>query len=437
MYNDIIKLLNLEQFNLNILNLSTAKVDNVIYCYITLQAEITPCPVCGGFESSVHDYRDKRLIHSISTNNPCLLIYYARRFKCKYCKKVFYEHNPFTVKNSQTSTFTRTAILNELRSHTSTFTSVAQHFMVNKRTVINIFDDYVYCRRKQLPRVLCIDEIYKGKHASQKYACVFLNWENNQIIEVFSSRHKYNLQRELTLIPQEEREKVELVIIDMWDTYRDISKYYFKNAKIAVDSFHIIKHLNNAMISIRIKIMRKYYKHVSDLEFNDKYYYMLKKFHYFFVKDFDKIYDGPIRVNKFKTKWNKHTIRDYLLSIDKDLKYAYYLKEKYREFNLTTRYEKCGDELDELIEEFLNSHLEEFREFGKMINRWKPYIKNSFIRINGRRISNGPIEGVNSRIKTILKNANGYINFGRLRNKIMFSINKNEPILNKKMEYKK
>jgi transposase len=40
------------------------------------------------------------------------------------------------------------------------------------------------------------------------------------------------------------------------------------------------------------------------------------------------------------------------------------------------------------------------------------------------------IEGLNSRIKTIIKNANGYCNFGRLRNKILFAINKNEPIIN-------
>ena len=36
------------------------------------------------------------------------------------------------------------------------------------------------------------------------------------------------------------------------------------------------------------------------------------------------------------------------------------------------------------------------------------------------RISNGKIEGTNSRIKTILKNANGFKNFSRMRNRIMF-----------------
>jgi transposase len=95
---------------------------------------------------------------------------------------------------------------------------------------------------------------------------------------------------------------------------------------------------------------------------------------------------------------------------------------------LTADFENCDVEFETIIYEFVNSKLEEFRAFGRLLKRWKPYIKNSFIRINGKRLSNGPIEGVVSRIKTIMKNANGYVNFGRLRNRIMYSLNNNMPI---------
>lgn len=66
---------------------------------------------------------------------------------------------------------------------------------------------------------------------------------------------------------------------------------------------------------------------------------MIKKFHHFFVKEFDDIYSGQIKIRKLKAKWDKHEIKKYLLSIDPDLYYAYNLKEKYREFNLTAKYE--------------------------------------------------------------------------------------------------
>jgi hypothetical protein len=48
---------------------------------------------------------------------------------------------------------------------------------------------------------------------------------------------------------------------------------------------------------------------------------------------------------------------------------------------------------------------------------------NSFIWFDGRRISNGCIEGKNSYIKKILANANGMKNFKRARNRIMYSQN--------------
>ena len=35
----------------------------------------------------------------------------------------------------------------------------------------------------------------------------------------------------------------------MWDTYRDLANIYFPNCMVAVDSFHVIRHLNDAMDS--------------------------------------------------------------------------------------------------------------------------------------------------------------------------------------------
>ena len=77
---------------------------------------------------------------------------------------------------------------------------------------------------------------------------------------------------------------------------------------------------------------------------------------------------------------------------------------------------------------FLIANLKNLEPFGKLLIHWKAEIKNSFIRYQEKRLSNGPIEGTNSRIKTILKSANGYTNFNRLRNRIMYSLNKDIPI---------
>jgi len=63
-------------------------------------------------------------------------------------------------------------------------------------------------------------------------------------------------------------------------------------------------------------------------------------------------------------------------------------------------------------------------EVANTLNNWKAEIVNSFIKFKGQRVSNGPIEGRNSLIKKILKIANGYSNFKRFRNRIMYCLNR-------------
>ena len=59
-----------------------------------------------------------------------------------------------------------------------------------------------------------------------------------------------------------------------------------------------------------------------------------------------------------------------------------------------------------------------------MFSRWKNGIINSFIKVNNRRLSNGPIEGTNNTVKSIIKISYGSSNFLHLRNRIMYIVNK-------------
>lgn len=425
---DTIKFLNLEDFTSIIQSIDLIKDHDVLYCNLLLKKQSQTCPACKYNATTVHGYYTKKITHSISNSSPCFILYKARRYKCNFCGKVFYEYNPFSYKKDQTSTYTILAVLDDLRSHTATFTSVAARFKLTKQQVILIFDQYVQVGRKKFPEAICIDEFYTSKLSRHKYACTILDFKTKEIVEIYSSRRMDFLANKFTVLPDAERNNVKYIVIDMWETYRDLSKRYFKNAIVAVDSFHVIKHLNDAVMSVRIRVMNKFNKRTNKLLANDMYYYMLKKFHYFFMKDFEDIYAGDIRIPKIHAKWRKKEILDYLLSIDKDLKYVYDLKELYREFNQTAEYNNCIEDFEKLIYKFNNSHINEFRDFGRLLNNWKKEIVNSFIRLDNRRLSNSVIENVNSRIKVIIKNANGYNNFNRLRNRILFAINKNVAI---------
>ncbi len=280
-------------------------------------------------------------------------------------------------------------------------------------------------RRLQLPPVLCIDEVYAKKLTKHSYCCVLYSPQWKKIIDIIDSRHKLNLIDYFSSIPIQEKDNVKFVFIDMWETYRQVAKLCLPKAVICVDSFHVISHLNLAFKKIRIKVMNRY-EHLK--KENHNYYWLLKKYNNFLMADIAKLPDR-LKVTHSGMYLTKYQIIDYMLSLDKDLKLAYELKEEYRVFNSTASSENANEWLDELILKFYNSNIEEYYDFIHLLQNWRNEIINSFNKLNGHRISNGPMERVNRDIKTIFSISFGSTNFARVRNRIMFSINDSSPIL--------
>lgn len=68
-------------------------------------------------------------------------------------------------------------------------------------------------------------------------------------------------------------------------------------------------------------------------------------------------------------------------------------------------------------------NLREFETVKKALKNWKQEIINSFDTVEDRRISNGPVESVNSRIKLMKFSSTGYGNFERFRKRVLYSLN--------------
>jgi len=430
LYDNIIKIYKLEHISQLIEFVETTQTNDQLILHLKLKKQQLSCPICKSDNMYFHGFRLKQITHSISLNDKVIIKYYSRRYKCRICHKVISETNPFNNRYERISLKTKLSILEYLKDVNHTFTDTAKLFNISIQSAINIFDKHIDVKRRLLPKVIGIDEVFTRKMSKYKYACVLFDFKESKIIDILATRHKNYLINYFLRISQKERDSVEIFIMDMWDSYRDAVIKCFPKAKIAVDSFHIIRNLNEAIKVIRIDIQKRYRLNKSNIINEDMYYYMLKKFHYFFTKDYEKIYNGPIKIHKYNSYMYKSEILSYLLAIDPKLKEAYKLKEKYRNFNLVGDYETCDEELDELIYEFRNSRFEVFRSFGRTLNNWKIEIKNSFIKVDGRRVSNGPLESTNSKIKTVIKTSNGISNFYRFRNKVLYSINKDIPIKN-------
>ena len=415
---------------LNYLNLKQNDVEEVsthsdndnIYFNVTLKRKDCKCPNCNNLTNKVKDYKIKIIRHSIfNDGRNSFISYKQRRYFCPICKSSFIEENPFVKEKDKVSRLLIYNVMLKLSYSTTTYEMIASELSISPTTVMNIFDQNINYPRGTLPEILSIDEFhYATINSLAKYACVFLNFETNKVIDVIKSRRKDYLQNYLTKIPLEERLRVKHVSIDMWVTYRNISKIFFPNAIISVDSFHVIQDINRYLDKIRISIMKKFEKGTNE-------YYLLKNFEWLLLinyKDIDTS-KGPKYNKKFKKYLSYLDLLEMLLKLSPLLKNAYEWKESYIRFNSTCTYEKAEERLNELITNLKELFIYTFNPVLKTLEEWKYEIINSFIRYpNIGRVSNGKIENRNSTIKDIKKNTKGMSNFERFRNRIIYVINK-------------
>lgn len=431
-------------FNLDNKNIDELKVTHQfdgVHVHVKLSVSEHVCPVCGCLTSKTHSYTNKKITHSILNNNPCYINYRARRYICHECSKTFYEHNPFTTEGMKISLTTVYNVLNDLKKANETFTAVAQRYNISPTSAAYIFDRHVNVSRRKLPECICIDEVYAFSSGRSDYVCVLLDFNSQKVIDLLPSRRKHDLINYFTLIPREERLNVKVVSTDMWETYRIVTKIVFPNAVNALDKFHLIQEFNRRLDRVRIDAMNevrpnpnfKAINHSSNeiIEHKEKHkkYYVLKKFNWLLFKNDDAAFD-PNMERKYNRVldgyYNYYDLVEYMIRTDKQLEEALYLKDELKQFFDKSDTDNAKDNLNELIKEFKSSSIPVMNDFGNTMVRWKNEIINSFIKVNPektRKVNNGIIENRNKTIKNIKHNSNGYRNWERFRNRVLYVLN--------------
>jgi len=90
------------------------------------------------------------------------------------------------------------------------------------------------------PRILGIDEHFFTRRRG--YATTLVDLKRNKVFDVVLGRSEASLRRYLKALPG--RENVQVIVMDLSDTYRSIARRYFPNATIVADRFHVIRLVN-------------------------------------------------------------------------------------------------------------------------------------------------------------------------------------------------
>ena len=415
MNNIIIEFLNLKDDEIDTIHCHSLKEELIVE--LSLKRKKLPCPQCKVLTDKILNHYTRKINHGLFIDRKCVVHYKQKRYRCPICNHTFNEPCSLVSKHQKKSIASHIQIMELLKDPHITFKKTAELLNLSANTVIDTFYNNLPQHTPYLPEVLCIDEIYLGRNASKKYVAVLLDFKTNQIVDIIYGRTKNALHSYFQKFSKEALNSVKYLSTDMYEGYRFLQRHYLNQARVCVDSFHIIQMINT-MFNNQLKAI------MNSFERNSIEYYLIKKKRFILLKNnssinwFNHEYNHKLGYTLYLYKY-----KELLFNIDPLIKEIYDFKETYINFNRMKDREMIIDQLDQIINDFYNHPNKEISRVGRTMNKWKKEILNSFTWFNGKRISNGPIESRNNIIKLLIRNAAGHRNFEHLRLRIIYCIN--------------
>lgn len=388
-----------------------------VFFDITLIRKPMICPFCRG-NMIGHGHKLKIIKHPALRNQIGFIRYHANRYICKDCGKTAIEKNPFTFDGFNSSFLLLQNSMKLIANLNYTLKMISEELNISTTQLNRYIDSYITIPYRPLPESIGIDELHSRtlSRKNSSYLCVLVDNEKRALFDILDSRSKLSLSMYFSNFPRSERENVKYVTIDMWDSYKDVAKTYFPNCVVAVDPFHVIKHLQYDFERLRLDIMK-------NLPYGSNSYYLLKKWNWLLNESNIFLDNEPVYNSRFKTKLNKRNLRDMIFDAFPVLSQAYYLKEAYRSMNSTASFDEAAEQYDTILNAFKKSGIKQFDEFISILSNWKEEILNSFLRpYDDRKLSNSLVENFNGKIRTYLSVSKGISNFERFRKRVLYSL---------------
>lgn len=378
---------------------------------ISLKEECKVCPKCQLKNIRKKDIKTRTIKCKIFDDSHTTIKLVYRRYRCNNCKAVFNENISFVEKRQRVSKQTIQSILKFLIEPGVTYEHAARHYGLSVTEIQDIFDKNVNYERKKLPEVFCIDECHNKRQFDKNYCVILTNPFNSDPIDIFQDRTLPSLKNYFSKISLNERLNVQYVSMDMWEPYKETIKEFFPNAIIGIDPFHVISNIVRAVKKIELGVLAT----LGDKPFQRG---ILKKYFDYFI-GFKKNHQKKLEDPFYKSKLSREKVSNIILSINATLTAAIKLLQSYRLINKICSKRNFEIMFNKLIKSNPIYNMPCFLSVKTMFNNWFQEISNSFICFGGKRITNGPAEGFNSKYKKLMRNANGVKNFKRFRNRLI------------------
>ena len=251
-------------------------------------------------------------------------------------------------------------------------------------------------KKSQLPALIGVDE--KAVRKGHSYLTLVYSIEGGSVEYIADDRRQSSLDGYFERFSPEQRQGVRAVVMDMWPAYINSVEAHFDDAqdKIVFDRFHIMKHMGEAVDTVRKREHRALRAEGVDTLVGTKYLWLYAE------HNLPAKHKGPFRALKVL---NLKTARAWAIKESLAALWNYHYPAWATKFYTQWFFWATHSRLQPVI------------DVAYMIKRHLYGVLNYF---SAARITNAAAEGLNSKIQTIKKMAYGFRNKEHFKTAIFF-----------------
>lgn len=360
-----------------------SQVEGYICIHLKILAPEFVCPHCSLPTQELHQVRSIFVRDLPTFGQPVYLRVPRRQFYCRNCQKYVTQRLDFlSWRRRYTQRYESYIYQRVLMSN---ITQVSREEDLTADEVEGIFNWVSNSTKKKdwgEVKRLSMDEVSKRKGAKE-FVTVVSDVERGCLLEVIDSHKQHDILETLKQQPIEVRAQVTEVSVDMWAGFPKVIEEAFPNAVVVIDRFHVMKLVNDTLNKIRRRV---------GVTAKGSKYLLLKN-------------------NQDLTETDQEQL-EQILSQSACLRFAYEMKEEFREIYETSQTVQSGRKR-------MNKWLVQAQIFygktAQTIQKYLPGICNYFI----SGTTSGVMEGINNKIKLIIRLGYGLSNFDNLRSRLL------------------
>jgi len=375
MKKDILAIFNLQDFGRKLEGIEIRDGEVIFHLRESCRGR---CPGCGRWSRHLHARGKLRLVHhgGVMERRICLSLR-NNRYLCRVCKKPFTEVNELVRPRQRRTKAAERAVLEALRVRS--FKNVSDREGISYGVSSRILRRCIDPERITWPEGEIALGIDGHSFRGTRMVNTITDVQARCPLTILPDSRKDSLQRFLGEIPPEIKPRIREACIDMDQMLLAAVEKELPGTPVVIDHFHLIQDANR-----RVDEARKIEQEATRREIRKKIFLV-----------------GQERLSCRE----KERLAGYF-RLYPSLKEFYWMKEKLRQFYKLKSKKAARDRLKDLVEIACLSDDAAMIQWGRMLQRWSPYILNFF----DNRTTNAYTEGIHTKIKMIKRVSFGFRN---------------------------